>query len=102
MRAGAGRTGGLTDVVRAQLERWQDHPNTGRDARLDDVARCLSQSLTAETAEKRREKKENCLGSSRRAALLGRFTTAKVMPTYHSVVVFPSIDLPLRVHCSLQ
>ncbi len=38
MRAGAGRAGGLTDVVRAQLERWQDHRNTGRDARLDDVA----------------------------------------------------------------
>ena len=30
MRTGAGRAGGLTDVVRAQLERWQDHPNTGR------------------------------------------------------------------------
>ena len=35
MWAGSGRAGGLTDVARAQLERWQDHPNTGRDARVD-------------------------------------------------------------------
>jgi hypothetical protein len=35
MQAGSGRAGGLTDVVRAQLEQWQDHPNTGRDARVD-------------------------------------------------------------------
>jgi hypothetical protein len=30
MRAGDGRAGGLTDVVCSLLERWQDHPNTGK------------------------------------------------------------------------
>jgi hypothetical protein len=50
MRAGAGRAGGLTDVVRAQLERWQDHPNTGRDARVDDL------SAHSKRLKKRKEK----------------------------------------------
>ena len=131
MRAGADRAGGLTEVVRAQLVRRQDHPNTGRDARMDHVARCLSQKLTAETAEKRKQKKEKCgssrhgekqrpensmfellfapyyveaqFGAKRSTSFLGHWTTAKVIPTYHSVVVFPSIaiDLPLRVYCSV-
>jgi hypothetical protein len=38
MRAASSRAGGLTNVVSALLERWQDHPNTGRDARVDGVA----------------------------------------------------------------
>jgi hypothetical protein len=62
MRAGAGRAGGLTDVVRAQLERWQGHPNTGRDARVDEVAGCLSRkSSQRKRLQKRRQKKENAL-----------------------------------------
>ena len=59
MRAGAGRAGGLTDVVRAQLERCQDHPNTGRDARVDEMT-CLDTSLqlSAETGKKKGEKRK--------------------------------------------
>jgi len=56
MRAGAGRAGGLTDVVRAQLERRQDHPNTGRDALLVYELE-VSHKAQVETAEKRKEKK---------------------------------------------
>ncbi len=56
MRAGAGRAGGLTDVVRAQLERWQYHPNTGRDARVDDVARF---SFLLASSQRKRLKKES-------------------------------------------
>ena len=68
MQAGSGRAGGLTDVVRAQLERWQDHPNTGRYARVDAVARCLSlTSSPRKRLEKESKKKETA--SSRRGAL---------------------------------
>jgi hypothetical protein len=57
-------------MVRAQLERWQDHPNTGRDARVDGVAGCLSRKkLTAETAAKKKAKKRKRIRNSRRAAL---------------------------------
>ena len=91
------------DAAMSQLVRRQDHPNTGRDA-LVGIAREVSQKAQVETAEKRKEKKTalrvragalHCLGDST--------TTAKAMPTYHSVVVLPSIgiDLPLRMHCSL-
>jgi hypothetical protein len=60
MRAGAGRAGGLNDVVRAQLERWQDHPNAGRDSRVDDVFKCPPRkSSTSGNGCKKEGKKEN-------------------------------------------
>ena len=63
IRAGSGRVGGLTDVVRVQLE-WlekqcTDHPNNVRDVRVDDGARCLSQSSQRKRLNKSRKKKEN-------------------------------------------
>ena len=63
MRAGAGRAEGLTDVVRAQLERWQDHPNTGRDARVGGGQLDVSLTNKRERLKKRREKKETAFGS---------------------------------------
>ena len=60
MRAGAGRAGGLTDVVRAQLERWEDHPNTGRDARVDEMTYLdVSHSSQRKRLKNRKQKKEN-------------------------------------------
>ena len=61
MRAGAGRAGGLADVVRAQLERCQDHPNTGRDARVDEMT-CLDFSaVSQETGRKKKGEKRKLL-----------------------------------------
>jgi hypothetical protein len=57
-----------------------------------------------ETAEKRKEKKTALRVRAWSSGFVGdSTTTAKAMPTYHSVVVLPSIgiDLPLRMHCSL-